>query len=120
MLATSREALRIPGELTWRVPSLRVPEQHAATDTLLRVPAVQLFVERVQATVPTFDPAARAATVGGICRRLDGLPLAIELAAARVRALGVDQILERLDDSIHLLVGGSRTGASRHRRCKRL
>jgi predicted ATPase len=113
MLATSREALRITGELTWRVPSLGVPDQLATTDNLLRTPAVQLFVERAQATVPNFDPAARAATVGAICRRLDGLPLAIELAAARVHALGVDQILDRLDDSIHLLVGGSRTAPSR-------
>jgi predicted ATPase/DNA-binding CsgD family transcriptional regulator len=113
VLTTSREALRITGELTWRVPSLRVPDQRAATDNLLRAPAVQLFVERAQATVPTFDPAARAATVADICRRLDGLPLAIELAAARVQALGVDQILARLDDSMHLLVGGSRTAPSR-------
>jgi len=113
VLATSREALRIPGELTWRVPSLRVPEQLAATDDVLAVPAAQLFVERAQARVPTFEPAARAAAIGGICRRLDGLPLAIELAAARVPALGVDQILERLDDSLHLLVGGSRTAPTR-------
>jgi len=92
VLANSREALRIPGELTWRVPSLRVPEQLAATDDVLAVPAAQLFVERAQARVPTFEPAARAAAIGGICRRLDGLPLAIELAAARVPALGVDQV----------------------------
>jgi predicted ATPase len=113
VLATSREGLRITRELAWRVPSLRVPDQLATTDDLLRAPAVQLFVERAQASVPTFDPTARAATVGGICRRLDGLPLAIELAAARVRTLGVDQILERLHEAIHLLVGGSRTAPSR-------
>jgi predicted ATPase/DNA-binding CsgD family transcriptional regulator len=113
VLATSREALRITGERTWRVPSLRVPDQAAAPEVLLRAPAVQLFVERAQATLPDFDPTARAAAIGGICRRLDGLPLAIELAAARTAALGVDQILARLDDSIGLLVGGSRSAPTR-------
>jgi predicted ATPase len=113
VLATSREALRIRGERTWQVPSLRVPDQHARPEQLLHAPAVQLFVERARAGMPTFDAAAHAATVGGICRRLDGLPLAIELAAARVRTLAVGQIFERLNDSIHLLVGGSRTAPSR-------
>jgi non-specific serine/threonine protein kinase len=113
VLATSREPLRITGELTWRVPSLLVPDERTAPDKLLRAPAVQLFVERAQATLQHFDPDARAPTIAAICRRLDGLPLAIELAAARVNSLSVDQILERLDDSIRLLVGGGRLAPSR-------
>jgi predicted ATPase len=113
VLATSRESLRIPGELSWRVPSLAVPEQHAVTEVSLSAPAVRLFVERAQAGGGTFDPSAHAATLASICRRLDGLPLAIELAAARTRTLGVEQILELLDDCIPLLVGGSRTAPSR-------
>ena len=96
------------------MPSLAVPDQNAGTDDVLRSAAVQLFVERAQATVPDFAASAHAAAIAGICSRLDGLPLAIELAAARAQTLGVEQILERLDDSIHLLVGGSRTAASRH------
>ena len=76
------------------------PTRARQSTTLLRSPAVQLFVERAQAAVPSFTVDARAAVVGRICSRLDGLPLAIELAAARVRTLGVEQILERLDDSI--------------------
>jgi predicted ATPase/DNA-binding CsgD family transcriptional regulator len=114
VLATSREPLRIAGEVTWRVPSLALPEPGAGPDDLLRSPAVQLFVERAQAAVPDFAASAHTAAIAGICSRLDGLPLAIELAAARVRTLGVAQILERLDDSVQLLVGGSRTAASRH------
>jgi non-specific serine/threonine protein kinase len=113
VLATSREALRIPGERTWRVPSLAVPDGQVSAEELGRVPAIQLFVERVQASMPSFALGPRAAAVGRICTRLDGLPLAIELAAARVPALGVDQTLRRLDDSIHLLVGGSRTAPTR-------
>ena len=114
LLTTSREALRISGELTWRVPSLMLPDQRAETDDVLRSPAVQLFVERARAAVPDFaiTPIA-ASTIGRICRRLDGLPLAIELAAARVSTLGVEQIHDRLDDSVQLLVGGSRTAPTR-------
>jgi len=114
VLATSREPLRIPGERTWRVPSLAVPAQLAALEDLRRSPAVELFVERAQAaagdlalSLPTLE------VVGRICTRLDGMPLAIELAAARVRALSVEQINARLDDSIGLLVGGGRTAPSR-------
>jgi NB-ARC domain len=113
VLATSREALRITGELAWRVPSLRVPDQSGGTNDLLRSPAVRLFVERAEAALQGFLVTENAVAVGRICSRLDGLPLAIELAAARVGTLGVEQILERLDDSIRLLVGGSRAAPSR-------
>jgi predicted ATPase/DNA-binding CsgD family transcriptional regulator len=114
VLATSREPLRIPGEKTWRVPSLALPDQHAATEAVLRSPAVELFVERAQAASSELAlvPSTLNA-ISRICTRLDGMPLAIELAAARVRALSVEQIHERLDDSIGLLVGGGRTTPSR-------
>jgi len=116
LLATSREQLRIGGEATWRVPSLALPDYQRATsvDELARSPAVQLFVERARAVQPGFVlTAGNAPTIGQICRRLDGLPLGIELAAARLRALGLDQILDRLEVSIRLLVGGSRTAPDR-------
>ena len=114
VLATSREPLRILGERTWRVPSLALPDQRTGTDDVLHSPAVELFVERAQATFSDFavSPSTLDA-VGRICTRLDGMPLAIELAAARVRALSVEQIHERLDDSIGLLAGGGRTAPSR-------
>jgi transcriptional regulator with XRE-family HTH domain len=99
LLATSREPLRIQREITWRVPSLALPDDRRTTsvDELAQSPSVQLFMERAKAVEPAFVLTARnAPTIGQICRRLDGLPLGIELAAARLRALGVDQILERL------------------------
>ena len=114
VLATSREALRIPGERAWRVPSLAVPEPNVGLEDLLHVPAVQLFVERARAVQPEFElRSANASAVAGICARLDGLPLALELAAALVSALSAPQILERLDDRFRLLVGGSRTAPTR-------
>jgi non-specific serine/threonine protein kinase len=114
VLATSREPLRIPGERTWRVPSLALPRHGAGADELRRSPAVELFLERAE--VETSDEAGTASalsTVGQICTRLDGMPLAIELAAARARVLSVEEIYLRLDDSIGLLVGGGRTAPSR-------
>ena len=104
ILATSREALGVASETAWLVPPLA------------RTEAVQLFVERAQATLPSFAlTPANAATLGEICRRLDGIPLAIELAAARVRVLSPEQIASRLDDAFRLLTGGSRTALPRHR-----
>ena len=116
LLATSREPLRIPGETTWPVPSLDVPDQrqNQSLDEVARSPAVQLFLERAQAVQPAFVLTAQnASSIGRICQRLGGLPLAIELAAAWLRALGVEEIVERLDRSITLLVGGSRTAPDR-------
>ena len=117
VLATSREPLRVPGEVTWRVPSLPVPNLNLATSPadLLQYASIQLFVECAQAAQPSFaltDANARA--VGHISARLDGLPLAIELAAAWVRALGIEEILQRLDDTFQLRLGGNRTAPSRH------
>ncbi len=110
ILATSREALRIAGETSWLVPSLPLPLTNGATvDDVQRSDAVQLFVERARAVRPVFRlTSANAAVVTQICRRLDGIPLAIELAAARVRMLSVEQIARHLDDRFGFLIGGSR------------
>jgi non-specific serine/threonine protein kinase len=116
VLASSREALGIPGETAWRVPSLAVPDRlpAAGTETLAGNESVRLFVERATAALPTFALADRnAPAVAQICRCLDGMPLAIELAAALVRALLVEQIAARLDDRFRLLTGGSRTALPR-------
>ena len=116
ILATSREPLRIHGERVWRVPPLPTPEADAmvATSELLKNPAVRLFVERAQAVQSGFTLTVdNSQAVAGICVRLDGLPLAIELAAARVRVLTPHQILARLDDAFGLLIGGSRTAPTR-------
>lgn len=117
VLATSREALGIGGEVVWRVPALSVADLMLPlpTEAIARSEAVRLFVERASAALPGFALTERTAPgVVEICRRLDGIPLAIELAAARVRVLGVEQIAARLDDHLGLLTGGSRTAPSRH------
>ena len=115
IIATSREPLNVPGEIAWRVPSLSIPEEGdeaAAADS----EAVALFVERATSADASFTlTPERAAVVGTIVRRLDGLPLAIELAAARVRALSVEEIAARLHDRFALLTGGARTALPRQR-----
>jgi len=118
ILATSREPLRISGELTWRVPPLPAPEpfQSYAPDELVEYPAVRLFIERACAVQPSFVLTPENATaVASICTRLDGMPLAIELAAAQTRILAPDQILTKLDDALQLLVGGSRAAPTRQK-----
>ena len=116
VLATSQEPLRTEGECLYRVPSLAVPaEDTEDTEQLLRHGAVRLFVARARAADPHFSPDSRiAAVIAGICRRLDGIPLAIELAAARGGVLGIPEIAARLDDRFHLLTGGLRTALPRH------
>ena len=117
LLVTSREPLQIAGEITWRVRPLAVPDlQHAASlGELAESPAVRLFVARAQAVQPAFTLTPQTASaIGKICRRVDGLPLGIELAAARLRALGVEEILERLNASFRVLVGSPRSGPDRH------
>jgi predicted ATPase/DNA-binding SARP family transcriptional activator len=111
ILATSREALGIAGEFVVRVPSLSLPATGPASRaTLEGSEAVRLFVSRAATALPGFELTdANAAAVAQVCRRLDGVALALELAAARVRALRVEQIAARLDDAFHLLTGGSRT-----------
>ncbi|HSS33270.1 MAG TPA: BTAD domain-containing putative transcriptional regulator [Solirubrobacterales bacterium] len=116
ILATSREPLRVPGELTWRVPSLSLPrmgDDPSAEDSL-RAEAVRLFADRATRAAPGFEvDADNAAAVAALCHRLDGMPLAIELAAARVAVLTPSQIVARLDDSLDLLSAGSRTAMTR-------
>ena len=117
VIVTSREPLRIPGEQQYRVPPLEIPDIQAlgALDTIAASPAVQLFVARAQAIVPSFELTAdNADGVARICARLEGIPLALELAAARVSVLAIEEILERLDDSFQLLSGGSRVAPTRH------
>lgn len=116
ILATSREPLQVMGEQQYRLAPLAVPEMDDLPEVaaLVGSPAVQLFVVRAQAVVPDFTLTdENAAAVGGICARLDGIPLALELAAAWVRSLAPAQILARLDDSFQLLVGGSRVAPTR-------
>ncbi|HXV42097.1 MAG TPA: tetratricopeptide repeat protein [Anaerolineae bacterium] len=116
ILATSRERLNVLGETVWRVPSLSLPASHQATpDALMQSEAVHLFIERAAAVLPTFGLTQQnAAVVVHICRRLDGIPLAIELAAARVRLLTPAQIADRLDDLFQLLTHGSQVAPPRH------
>src|SRR5881409_2006063 len=116
LLATSREPLRASGEYVYRVPSLAVPaEDNQDIDDVLTYGAVRLFVSRAQAAEPEYVPNVRlAAAMAAICGRLDGIPLAIELAATRIVAFGVDGVAARLDDRFRLLTGGSRTALPRH------
>ena len=114
ILATSREPLRVRGETVWHVPPLDVPEEGPATD-VIRSGAAQLFLDRATAFNPEYTlDAVGAAALYRLCRRLDGLPLAIELAAARTRALSVSEIAARLDDRFRLLDSGPRTAPGRH------
>jgi non-specific serine/threonine protein kinase len=136
ILATSRERLGIAGETVWRVPPMAVSASGGrgseigsvpAPDLRSRAPgpgppdAVRLFVERAQAVRPSFALSnANVDAVVQVCRRLDGNPLAIELAAARLNVLSVEQVASRLDDRFRLLTTGSRTGAPRHQTLRAL
>ena len=117
ILATSREALSIPGEILWRVPPLSLPdgEPLASPEELIGYEAVHLFVERVRSSQPKFALTDRNAdAVVRVCRQLDGIPLALELAAARVRSMSVEQLAVRLNDKFRLLTGGPRTALPHH------
>jgi non-specific serine/threonine protein kinase len=149
ILATSREPLGVPGELLYRVPSLSLPPlvdgQWSGTreaggvdgsgksrpadpstinhqpSTLLQFEAIRLFAERAESALSSFAiTGENAAAVAQVCQRLDGIPLAIELAAARVKAMPVEKLAERLDDVFRLLTGGSRTALPRHRTLRAL
>ncbi|HTM00986.1 MAG TPA: protein kinase, partial [Candidatus Omnitrophota bacterium] len=113
VLATSQEPLGVPGEVTWRIPTLGVPDLAAGArsrEAIGRYEAVRLFLDRAAGVQPTFALTDQnAVAVANICRRVDGIPLAIELAAARVKVLAPEQILARLEDRFKLLTGGSRT-----------
>ncbi len=117
ILATSREGLGIPGESLYQVGSLTLPDADArpTPETLAGSEAVRLFVERAASRLAGFSlTEANAPAVAQICRQLDGIPLALELAAARINVLPVEQIAARLSDRFHLLTGGSRTALPRH------
>jgi predicted ATPase len=115
LLATSREPLRADGEYVYRVPGLDVPELKAAPDVAMRSGSIRLFLARVHESDPQFTPdAAACSTMASICRRLDGIPLALELAASRAAALGVDALSSLLDDRFRILTGGRRTAMPRH------
>jgi predicted ATPase/class 3 adenylate cyclase len=127
VLASSREALGIAGEVAWRVPPLSLPPPRSRitgrrlprtgadlVSVLAEYEAVRLFIERATAVMPSLTLTERTApSVAHVCQRLDGIPLAIELAAARVKLLSVEQIAARLDDCFRLLTGGSRTALPR-------
>src|SRR6202162_3714828 len=116
VIATSREPLRAEGEGVDPVPPRAVPAERSPDgDDPLRYGAVRLFVERARAAAPHFSPDARvAAAIAGICRRLDGIPLAIELAAARAATVGIEGLAAPLDHRFRLLAGGRRTALPRH------
>src|SRR6516225_19661 len=116
VIATSREPLRAESERLYRVPPLAVPaEGSQALEDLVRHGAVALFVARAQAVDPHFAPDRQtAADIAAICRRLDGIPLALELAAARTTTLGMQELASRLDDCFSLLTEGRRTALRRH------
>ena len=118
ILATSRERLGMTGELTYRVPSLTVPGSIGTLtpENVSSYEAVRLLVERAKLVRPDFHlTVENASSVGSICTRLDGLPLAIELASARLRSMSVDELSERLDQRLALLTDGSRAALPRHR-----
>ena len=115
-LATSREPLHVDGEVVWQVPTFSLPQEGASMRDTMRAESVALFVERARQAAPGFEiTATNAAEVAAICRRLDGLPLAIELAAARVAVLDLGSIAEQLDDRFRFLTGGFRTAPQRQR-----
>jgi predicted ATPase/DNA-binding CsgD family transcriptional regulator len=118
VLATSREALGITGEVAWPVPSLSLPDLRHLPDieSLPRYESARLFVERTAAVKPTFTLTEQnVSAVAQVCYRLDGIPLAIELAAARTKVLSVEQIADRLEDCFKLLADGGRTALPRQR-----
>jgi len=131
ILATSRQPLGLTGEVAWRVPSLSCPDfglgegrskmERDPVSLLMEYDAVRLFVERAVAAMPVFRLIPQnAPAVAQVCRQLDGIPLAIELAAARLRALSIEQLAARLDDRFRLLTGGSRTALPRQQTLRAL
>jgi predicted ATPase/DNA-binding CsgD family transcriptional regulator/DNA-binding XRE family transcriptional regulator len=114
ILATSREPLGIAGETVWRVRPLSLPEPGTPLEHVGRAAAIQLFVERARAVLPGFELSEQnARAVADVCRRLDGIPLALELAAAHAPLLSAAQIAARLDDALGLLTRGSRLASAR-------
>ncbi|MBB4685823.1 BTAD domain-containing putative transcriptional regulator [Amycolatopsis jiangsuensis] len=116
VLATSREALAVTGEALWPVEPLTLPAEGAGAPEAMTCASVRLFADRAAAVRPGFTvDDSTVDDVVRVCRALDGMPLAVELAAARLRSLTVPQLAARLDDRFRLLTGGSRTALARHR-----
>jgi predicted ATPase/class 3 adenylate cyclase len=123
ILASSRELLRIPGETAYRVQSLPLPDPKSMprAESLTRYGAVRLFVDRAQAVSASFRVTdANAPAVASICQRLDGIPLALELAAARIRSMSVEELNQRLDKRFNVLTRGSRTALPRQQTLRAL
>jgi predicted ATPase/class 3 adenylate cyclase len=121
IIASSREALGIDGENTYHVPSLSLPDPKQGWAAIQESEAVKLFLERATTVLPEFElTQANASAVAQICRRLDGIALAIELAASRLKILNVEQIAARLDDAFRLLTGGSRSTLPRQQTLRAL
>ena len=121
ILASSREALGVDGENSYHVPSLSLPDSQSGLAAIEGAESVKLFMDRASAVLPEFElNQSNASSIAQICRRLDGIPLAIELAASRVKLLSVEQIASRLDDAFHLLTGGSRTALPRQQTLRAL
>jgi non-specific serine/threonine protein kinase len=115
ILATSREILNIEGEYVYRVPPLDVPPQYEEPGNILAHSAVQLFIATTRALQSDFSPdEENLPAIAAICRRLDGIPLAIDLAAARIATLGLQQVAAGLDNRLGMLTGGRRTALPRH------
>ncbi|HLK58928.1 MAG TPA: tetratricopeptide repeat protein, partial [Chthonomonadaceae bacterium] len=117
IFTSSRERLAVPGEQVYHVPAMAVPDitQRISAAELMAFESARLFVERALAVLPGFAVTdANAPALAELCHRLDGIPFALELAAARVRAMSVEQIVARLNDLFRLLTGGSRTASPRH------
>src|SRR5205085_9227512 len=116
ILASSRQPLGADGESLFRVPSLPFPDpdQPLDQDSLAEFPSVRLFIDRARLILPDYQVAPHnAASIASICRQLDGIPLAIEMAAARLNILTAHQLAERLGDAFSLLTGGSRAALPR-------
>jgi predicted ATPase/class 3 adenylate cyclase len=123
ILASSRELLRISGETAYRVQPLPLPDPKAIprAESMSRYAAVRLFVDRAVAVRASFQMTdGNAPAVASICQRLDGIPLALELAAARMRSMSVDELNQRLDKRFHVLTGGSRTALPRQQTLRAL
>jgi predicted ATPase/DNA-binding winged helix-turn-helix (wHTH) protein len=119
ILATSREALRIPTEWLYQVVPLDIPDEMASSEVTLQADAVQLFTRHARAAGLPYPVDDRSISlIGLVCRRLDGIPLAIELAAARAAVLGIKVLADHLDDHFRILTGGYRTALPRHQTLK--
>lgn len=115
IIATSRAPLGIAGEAAWRLPLMTLPSKEMDDDAKVAVDSCRFFIERARAARPDVDFSTRAGEVADLCCRLEGIPLCMELAAARLVTMSIDDVAERLDDRLRLLSGGDATGPAHHR-----